>query len=156
MGLSTATLYQRFGTKDDLFLAALSPPPPDLGAWPDARDADDGLDFLIALSDAAAAWFDEVLPAALRLIAHPTLSTAFLQGDHDDLRSVLTAAVAERIAALAERGLVDRAASPPDVADLVVSIAHDAVAVRALAAAGGHDPATLRKRIRLLWRGLRP
>jgi AcrR family transcriptional regulator len=157
VGLSPATLYQRFGGKDELFLKALMPTPPSLETWPNVGDTDEGIEFLLRLADHIAAWLDEALPLVLRLVAHPNLSKVFLQGDHGALRDHLTAPVAARLETLRVSGRMRSDLSPTETADLLVSLAHDSVVASALSQ-GSHprDPETLRRRVNQLWLGLRP
>ncbi|MBX2802787.1 MAG: TetR/AcrR family transcriptional regulator [Myxococcales bacterium] len=157
VGLSTATLYQRFGSKDDLFFQALAPSGPDTSGWPDPEEATSGLVHLGQLCEAVASWLDETLPNVLRLMAHPAASERLLSGHHLSLHQQLVAQVSQRLERLAERGLLEVHGDLSLTARLLVSVAHDAAVAHALLGEGaGRDTRELSRRVELVWRGLAP
>lgn len=153
VGLSPASLYQRFGGKDALFLRALAPSPPDRSTWPDAMRAEDGLTYWMSLAEHLAGWFDEVLPAVLRLLAHPGIRES-LGPQHADLHRALLAPVSQRLEQLAERGLL--AGDPQQAAQLLLTLAHDASISSVMLAGQTRDRDRLDQLVRLAWHGLAP
>src|SRR3974377_1170749 len=70
-GISEGVLFQRFHTKEELFLAAMVPPPIDVNRLftpPDAEGQVLVRKVLFALTD----YFRQTLPAFLPLLAHPS------------------------------------------------------------------------------------
>src|SRR3974390_693884 len=64
-GISEAVLYQRFGSKDDLFFAAMHPRGPDVEALLGPSDpGEDAHAFLRAVVTNLARYFGEVIPLA--------------------------------------------------------------------------------------------
>lgn len=80
-GISEGVLYQRFGSKEGLFFAAMVPREPDfealLGPYPPTEAAPE---FLKRVITAAASHFAQVIPLALQVIMHPShMSSHFAQ-----------------------------------------------------------------------------
>ena len=122
VGISEAILYQRFGSKDALFFAAMHAQGPEieelLGPEEPSGDAREYLgEVLLRLG----AYFAEVIPLALRVMMHPSFDPVSLSrttpGGPDDLREGL----AKRIASLTARGRL-RGADPVVVARLLLSL----------------------------------
>lgn len=156
-GISEAVLYQRFGNKDELFFAAMRPPPPDVPAilGPDPADGDARAD-LCRVVVRAGRHFAAAIPLGLRVMSHPLFTPARLgqvpPGGGPSLREALTA----RLDAFVERGRiadVDTAVA----ARVLISLAHDWALSGAMA--GGPTPARereLRELVDAVWDGLRP
>ncbi len=155
-GISEAVLYQRFGNKDDLFFAAMLPPPPDvdrlLGPPDPPADARRHLsDLIVRLGR----HFAEVIPVALRLMTHPAFDPSKVgrPGGPQSLRDGL----ANRLRMLADRGQI-AVADATTVARLLISLAHDWGLSGAMS--GGKRTAThereLREMVDAVWAGLRP
>src|SRR5262249_1403773 len=71
-GISEAVLYQRFGSKDLLFFAAMRPRGPDLEQLLGPRDPpEDALAYLRTAVVRLGEHFAEVIPLALRVMMHP-------------------------------------------------------------------------------------
>lgn len=79
--ISEAVIYQRFGTKEDLFFAAMVPPQAQLKAMFDARPGQHSVTVnLILISSQIVAYFCEIMPVFLILISHPSFNMqTFLQ-----------------------------------------------------------------------------
>src|SRR5262245_25091264 len=72
-GVSEAVLYQRFGTKNDLFFASMRPSGPDLEEILGPSDPpDDAKAYLRRTVVRAGQYFANVIPLALRMMAHPS------------------------------------------------------------------------------------
>jgi AcrR family transcriptional regulator len=155
-GVSEAILYQRFGTKDELFFAAMRPGGPDLEKLlGPAEPPDDARAYLTATVVRVAEHFAEVIPLALRLITHPSFGPASL-GRPPRTPNSLHDAFAERIADLARR---ERLATPSATATarLLISLAHDwalgKVFPHANPARGVRE---LKEMVEVVWEGLQP
>lgn len=156
-GISEAVLYQRFGSKDDLFFAATNTPPPDLEALLGPLDPpDDARGYLRTVVVRVGRHFAEVIPLALRMMSHPAFDPSRLgrttPGGPPSLRDGLAA----RLTALARRGRLGSSKAAV-VARLLISLAHD----WALAGAMAHDNSPIRERelramVDVVWDGLRP
>jgi AcrR family transcriptional regulator len=155
-GISEAVLYQRFGTKDVLFFAALRPRGPDIEELLGPDDPpDDAREYLRIVLRRLGEYFAEVIPLALRTMMHPSFDPALLSrampGGPDELREGL----ARRINSLARRQRL--AASDEAVAArLLISLAHDwalGVAVAHGTVAAGDR--RLEEFLGVLWEGLR-
>jgi AcrR family transcriptional regulator len=156
VGISEAVLYQRFGSKEELFFAALHTPPPNLDVLlGPAEPQDDAQAFLRAVAVRLGRHFAEVIPLGLRMMTHPafdpTLPGRSRPGGSAALRDALTA----RVKSLADRGRV--AAPPGVVARVILSLAHDWALAGAMAGdtSSGRERG-LREMVDALWSGLRP
>jgi AcrR family transcriptional regulator len=145
-GISEAVLYQRFGSKDELFFAALRPPPPDadrlVGPDDPAGEARTDLRRTVVR---IGRHFAEAIPLGLRVMSHPAFAPSRLgptpPGGGPSLRDRQVAAVNTAAAAR-----------------LLVSLAHDWALSGAMAGLGP-TPARekeLREMVDAVWDGLRP
>ena len=156
-GISEAILYQRFGSKDDLFFAAMRPIGPDVAELlgPDEPPADPR-DYLRAAVARIGRHFAEVIPLALHVMMHPSFDRAAFARNHprghDGLRDGLT----RRLTSMAKGGLV-AVESPSMTARLLIGIAHDWALSAAMS--DGVTPAKtreLKEMVDVVWAGLRP
>lgn len=154
-GISEAVLYQRFGSKDHLFFAAMHSAGPDVDQLLGPADPqDDARAYLQEVVARLSDFFAGAIPLALRVMTHPGFDPAeFFQTmprNHGALRDGL----AERIAALIRR---KRLAVVPPVAaaQLLVSLAHDH-ALALVLAHGSPRPGmrSLAEILDVLWQGL--
>jgi AcrR family transcriptional regulator len=155
-GISEAVLYQRFGTKDVLFFAALRPRGPDIEELLGPDDPpDDAREYLRTVLRRLGEYFAEVIPLALRTMMHPSFDPASLSrampGGPDELREGL----ARRINSLARRQRL--AASDEAVAArLLISLAHDwALGVSVAHGTVAAGDRRLEEFLGVLWEGLR-
>jgi AcrR family transcriptional regulator len=155
-GISEAVLYQRFGTKDALFFAALHPRGPDIEQLLGPDDPpDDAHEYLRTVVRRLGEYFAEVIPLALREMMHPSFDPASLSRTTPGGGAELREGLARRIASLARR---KRLAAPDEivVARLLLSLAHD----WALGVSFAHGTVAARDRrleefVGVLWEGLR-
>src|SRR5262249_24603124 len=104
-GISEAILYQRFGSKDELFFTAMRPRGPDLEQLLGPPDpSEDALTYLRTVVVRLGEHFAEVIPLALRVMAHPSFDPASLARAQPGGPPVLQESLAERLASLARRG----------------------------------------------------
>jgi AcrR family transcriptional regulator len=156
-GISEAVLYQRFGSKDDLFFAAMAPKKPDIEQLLGPKDPpDDAHAYLHAVVVRIGGYFVEVLPLILHVMTHPSFELAMLsRGKSANSDVGLRESLAERLASLAQRKRI--AISSPDVtARLLVSLAHDwalgMVLSPGMCMQGSHE---LKEMVDVVWEGLR-
>jgi AcrR family transcriptional regulator len=155
-GISEAVLYQRFGSKDDLFFAAMHPRGPDLDELLGPRDpVDDGQTYLRKVVVRLGKYFAEVLPLALRVMTHPSFDPGSLARAQPNAAAVLREGLAERLASLARRNQLVMP-SQAVASRLLVSLAHDWALGGVLSPASpAHRDRELKAMVDLVWDGLR-
>ena len=153
-GISEAILYQRFGSKNELFFAAMHPRGPDLEQLLGPKDpAEDALIYVRTVVVRLAEHFAEVIPLALRVMMHPSFDPASLAHAQPGGPAVLLEGLAERLASLARR---EELAMPSAAvaARLFVSLAHD-WALHRMHGTSSRDVGELKEMVDLVWEGLR-
>jgi AcrR family transcriptional regulator len=155
-GISEAILYQRFGSKDHLFFAAMHPTGPDIERLLGPADPpEDARAYVRMVTVRIGEYFAGVIPLALRVMTHPSFDhTSFgraLPRTHAQLQEGLSA----RIISLARRRRL-ATASASATARVLVSLAHD----WALAGVHSHIAPARRARelkelVEIVWQGLR-
>jgi len=124
-GISEAILYQRFGSKDDLFFAAMHPTGPDIEELLGPADPPgDAHAYLRTVVVRMGKYFADVIPQALRVMTHPSFDPASLTRAQPRGPAGLQDALAKRLASLARRKQI-AAPSERVTARLLVSLAHD-------------------------------
>jgi AcrR family transcriptional regulator len=156
-GVSEAVLYQRFGSKDELFFAAMHPRGPDLDELLGPADPPgDARAYLRAVVARLGKYFGEIIPVALRVMTHPSFDPASLARGHPRRPPGLQEALAERLASLARHNRL-AVSSAAATARLLVSLAHDWALSAVLAHDGSpHRDRELKEMVDVVWRGLRP
>ena len=156
-GISQAVLYQRFGSKDDLFFAAMAPPPPDLEdlLCEPPRGAEETEAYLADVAERLYRYFETVAPLFVQLATHTAFHSDHLADAHGPMmESGLVESLGARLGGLADRGFV-RKGDGSAMAGLLISVVHG----EALSAALLKTPPDEKRRretIRLIWRGLKP
>jgi AcrR family transcriptional regulator len=152
-GISEAVLYQRFGSKDELFFAAMRPQGPDIELLLGPKDPpDDAHAYLRSVLVRLGEYFGEVIPLALRVMMHPALDPSKFAKAQPSPHAILQEALAERLASLAKRKQI-ATSSTAGTARVLVSLAHDwAIGHLHGMPAGGHQ---LQEAVDILWDGLR-
>ena len=154
-GISQAVLYQRFGSKDDLFFSAMAPPPPDLedllGDPP--RDAQETESYLTDLAERLYRYFETVAPLFVQLATHTAFNSDHLADAHQPMmESGLIESLSTRFSDLAEKDYI-REGDGGAMAQLLISVVHgEAVSAALLKTPPNED--RRREMIRLIWRGL--
>ena len=157
-GISQAVLYQRFGSKEDLFLRAMTPELPDvntlLGSYPPLGAKDHVRQIAERLVD----FFASLLPTLLQVHAHPDLSASHLKRWHARLPFIpIVQALSERLG----RMQADQLISPVNAeaaAHTLVAAAHS-VALLETMTGGGHGSSRAAKigaLTQVIWSGLAP
>jgi AcrR family transcriptional regulator len=156
-GVSEAVLYQRFGSKNDLFHAAMRPRGPDIEALLGPKDPPpDAHEYLCTVVVRLGRHFAEVIPLALRVMTHPSFDPGSLARAQPTGAAVLREGLVERLASLARRKrIVARRAAA--AARLLVSLAHDWALSGVLSPGGGaaRRERELKEMIDVVWEGLR-
>jgi AcrR family transcriptional regulator len=154
-GISEAVLYQRFGSKDELFFAAMRPRGPDLEQLLGPEDpAEDARAYLHAVVARLGEHFAEVIPLALRLMTHPSFDPASLARAQPGGPAVLPEGLGRRLTSLDRRGEL-AAPSVAAAARLLVSLAHD-WALRRVHGNAPRGVRELKEMVDVVWAGLRP
>ncbi|HJZ93372.1 MAG TPA: helix-turn-helix domain-containing protein [Gemmataceae bacterium] len=156
-GISEAVLYQRFGSKNDLFFAAMHPIGPDIDRLFGPEDPpDDAHAYLHETVVRLGEHFADIIPVALHLMTHPSFDPASLSRVQPGGPQALRDALAKRLASLAQRRRVVTY-SEAATARLLLSIAHDWALGGVLrhAAASGRVR-DLKEMVDVVWEGLRP
>lgn len=154
-GISEAVLYQRFGSKDDLFFAAMHPGGPDIDKLLGPKDPNgDARTYLRAVALRMGRYFAEIIPLALRLMTHPSFDPAALARAQPSGAATLQDQLAERLASLARRKKL-ATGSVPVTARLVVSLAHDWALAGVLSPGSKSRERDLREMVDAVWKGLR-
>jgi AcrR family transcriptional regulator len=155
-GISEAVLYQRFGSKDDLFFAAMHPRGPDIEELLGPIDPlEDAHAYLRTVVTRIANYFSGVIPLALRVMTHPSFDPGSLARAQPNASAVLREGLAERLGAMSRRRQI---VTPSEAvtARVLVSLAHD------WALGGVLSPGSAPRRAReleamvdVVWEGLR-
>ncbi|WP_438010366.1 helix-turn-helix domain-containing protein [Sorangium sp. So ce321] len=158
-GISQAVLYQRFRSKDDLFFAAMFPPPPDLGVLlGDEDEAGRGARrHLTGIATRVLGYFTSAAPAILHLVTHPSFPEMMAHAHHRFLGAGLVDALADRLRALSRRGLI----APVDAgaaAEALVAAMHSVALFRIFSGTADvpANDARARRVVQVLWSGLKP
>jgi AcrR family transcriptional regulator len=154
-GISEGVLYQRFGSKDDLFFAAMHPRGPDIEQLLGPKEpVDDAHRYLRSVVVRLGKYFAEVIPLALRVMTHPSFDPGSLARAQPNAAAALQEELAERLAALARR---HRIVTPSEAvtARLLVSLAHDWALGSVLSPGSPHRTRQLEAMVDVVWQGLR-
>jgi AcrR family transcriptional regulator len=154
-GVSEAILFRRFRTKPELFFAAMVPPAPDLHAImaPDARSRKPPRQ-LEEIALRVLAYFREITPVLVPLMAHPDFSYAsFIERYPDSPMNQLVAGLQAWFGGLEQRGVVVPGAGDTVAITVVSSMASLALFERMGVHGGEFDDETVRRMARLMWRG---
>jgi AcrR family transcriptional regulator len=155
-GISEAVLYQRFGSKDELFFAAMHPSGPDVEQLLGPADPpDDAHAYLCTVVVRLGEHFAEVIPLALRVMTHPSFDPAMLARVQPGGPAALREGLAGRLASLARRRRI-AVASEAVTARLLLSLAHDwALGVALAHGTPARSVRELTDMVDVVWEGLR-
>ena len=155
-GISQAVLYQRFGSKEELFFRAMAPEAPDidmlLGAYPPRSVLKDLQRIGTRITD------------HVRMIAPTLLHVLAARGAHEKLVQLherltfrpLVEALTQRFAQLRDDGLVADI-EPGAAAQAFLAIVHVAVLGELVGHSGGHrGGASLEELLKVFWHGISP
>lgn len=155
-GISEAILYQRFGSKNDLFFQAMRPVAADVAKLLGDDSPEHALPYLRRVIVRIGRHFAEVIPVAVQVMMHPSFEPRAVVTAAPKGPTVLLDALTARIEAMKNRGQL-RTRDSAVTARLLISLAHD----WALSSVMPRDGAPLRLgELRELadaaWEGLRP
>jgi AcrR family transcriptional regulator len=156
VGISEAILYQRFGSKDALFFAAMHARGPDIEQLLGPEEpVEDARKYLCTVLRRLGEYFAEVIPLALRVMMHPSFDPASLSRTTPGGPVELREGLAKRLASLKRRKRL-KVSNETVLARLLLSLAHDWALETALA----HRPVAPNDRrledfVDTLWEGLR-
>jgi AcrR family transcriptional regulator len=156
-GISEAVIFQRFGTKNDLFFAAMVPPAAELDTLFDiVAGRGSVVENVERVGVRLLDYFMEVMPVFIPLVSHPSFDLTTFQQRHALPAMQVGQRLTEYLAAEARHGRV-RQGSPQAAATLLISHLHT---LALMASIGGHSPAETRQGVKeaveVLWAGLRP
>lgn len=156
IGVSSSVLFQRFGSMEELFFAAMSPPAPDLPAL--LRDpGQQGSLYLEQIALGLLAYYRQLVPILSPVAMHPSFSYPAFTKRHPDYP--LEKLVAGLMAALEDkrkRGEIGCADVGPAVLNLV-AVAYGLAMLERIGVHGGaFSDALVRDLARVLWSGIAP
>jgi len=155
-GVSEGVLFQRFTTKEELFFAAMIPPPADLNQLfhhPRAH----GFNLIEQITLSMLEYFRSTLPVFIPLMSHPSFRfEEFAQRHPDSPMVTLRRRLVEFLAAQQRAGTIGPV-NPGAAALLIWSTAHTIAFFEQLGAHGGRfDPAIVHETLKCVWQGLAP
>jgi AcrR family transcriptional regulator len=156
-GISEAILFQRFGTKERLFFAAMVPPPAKLdeifNAVPGKGKVTENLqEILLRLLD----YFRQVMPLFVTLVSHRSFKFQEFVKGHDMPVMMIGGRLAEYLKAEARLGRV-RARHVSATTTMLLSTIHNHAVMESLGAADvGKAPQIVSETVKAIWNGLEP
>jgi AcrR family transcriptional regulator len=157
-GISEAALFKRFPTKTALFLAAMTPPQPDVAQMLEKAQAQkDPRDALHVLAGEMLAYFRMAIPRMLPIITHPAIGLEeLLRHFGVSPAEKLTEGVASYLASERERGRIG-ANNPLAATGLLVATLHSVALFEFMGIHGGAIPdSAVRAMIDTMWQGIAP
>jgi AcrR family transcriptional regulator len=155
-GVSEGVIFQRFTTKEDLFFAAMIPPPADLARLfhhPRSK----GRALLEKITLAMLDYFRSTLPVFLSLMSHPSFRFEEFALRHPDSPMVTLRLHLVNFVVQEQRAGRIGAVDPRGAALLIWATAHMIAFFEQLGAHGGRfDPAIVRAAVECLWEGFAP
>jgi AcrR family transcriptional regulator len=155
-GISEAILYQRFGSKDALFFAAMHARGPNIEQLLGPEEPmEDAREYLCKVLRRLGEYFAEVIPLALRVMMHPSFDPASLSRTTPGGPVELREGLAKRLASLARRKRL-KVSDEKVLARLLLSLAHDWALQMALAhGTVAPNDRRMEDYVEILWGGLR-
>lgn len=156
--ISQAVLYQRFGSKDEMFFRAMTPDPLDVDAMLGPYPPEDGLGDLVAIGEKLLSYLQGFMPTLLKVLAVPGVDGERLRSWHSQLPFLrLTDAIAARFRRMSEDGLIGRT-DPHASAVAFIAAIHSLALFERLTSSHErtHHKANARELVMVLWQGLAP
>jgi AcrR family transcriptional regulator len=160
-GISQAVLYQRFASKDDLFLSAMAPPLLDVAPWLGGLQPStpkNAKAHVRRIGRNLVAYLEEFGPSLLHLATHPVLRPETMKKGHRRLGGDRTvSALRKHLGTLRGKGLLGRGLDTGACADALVMLAHGVVLHGLLLGetSGSTPAARFDAMFEVLWAGLR-
>ena len=155
-GVSEGVLFQRFSTKEELFFAAMTPPPADVAALFDHPHSK-GPELMEKITFALVDYFRLMLPVLIPLMSHPSFRFEdFARRQPDSPLVTLRRKLMQFMADEKDAGRVG--AVDPGAAALVIwSTANTVAFFEHMGAHDGKMPnSIIRAAVECLWRGMAP
>lgn len=157
IGISSSVLFQRFGSKEELFFAAMTPPAPDMSAVLEkAVRRGHIVDQLEQISVGLVDYYRKVVPVLVPLATHPSFRFDAFRKRHPN--SPLEKLTVELISTLEEKRQKGEIECP-DVGMLafhLLAAAHTIAMFEWIGVHESFDVAMVRKLVQVLWRGVAP
>ena len=158
-GISQAVLYQRFGSKEEMILRAITPDPPDLESLLGPYPPGDARADLARIGERIAEYLRSLMPTLLHVVADADLGRARLLELHKGLAfHPLVTALAARFERLRGDGLVVDS-DPTGSARALLGLVHSAVFFEMMMSHGKparRHGAQVGALLGVLWEGLAP
>ena len=156
-GISQAVLFQRFGSKEDLFLRAMTPELPDVETLLGPYPRQSAKKHLESVAERLVDFFAGLTPTLLQVLAHPDLEPDRLAKWHAGLPfEPLLQGLTERFERMRNDGLVGKIDSNAAALAFLVAV-HSVVLIEAMPGAAGRKRRPgVRSLIATLWQGLAP
>jgi AcrR family transcriptional regulator len=157
-GVSQAVLYQRFGSKEELFFRAMAPEPLDIAALLGPYPPADARRDVMGLGKRLLKYLSAFAPTFLNVVAAHGAEVERLRAWHDGLPFFpIVTAIASRFERMAKDGLI----SPGDArsrAMVLISTVHSLAMFELLTGPGHPARSTqgIEQLLRVLWDGLAP
>lgn len=155
-GISQAVLYQRFGGKEEMFLRAMMPEPPNIEAVLERPDGLEPRDYLRTITLRLIRHFQTLVPAVVHLMTYPNFDVSLVDAHEHLLANKLHLALAARLRTLVDGG--DLAEHPPQaMATTMIGLAHS-VGMHSTMTGTETGPSEdeLDAIVEVLWRGFQP
>jgi AcrR family transcriptional regulator len=158
IGISSSVLFQRFGSKEELFFAAMKPPAPDLAGLLTRDDsAASPAVWMERIAAGLLDYFRQLGPVLASLSSHPAFDYPTFAKRHP--ASSLEAVIGELVKAMAARhqdGEIDCPDPGPAVLNLV-AVAYALAMFERMGVHGGQfNQSTVQAVSRVLWHGVAP
>lgn len=155
-GVSEAVLFQRFGTKEGLFFAAMVPPAAELD---EIFDVTPGKKTVLAnlekISTGIMGYFREVIPIFLPLVTHPAFDMAAFLKQHEIPAVQINQRVHQYLSAEAQAGRVGKKHLAGAV-NLLISMLHNLAIGESIGASDPkHAPQAISASLATIWDGIR-
>ncbi|HET9983946.1 MAG TPA: TetR/AcrR family transcriptional regulator [Longimicrobiales bacterium] len=158
VGLSQAVLYQRFGSKEELFARAMFPDTPDLDGLLGGYPPEDVQADLARIGERLAGYLAAHMATFIHVLAHPGDGRDRLVEVHQrQAFRPLLSGLEDRFRRLRDDGLVGDV-DPVAAARTFLAAVHAAALFQAMAHGSGHGPqhAHIEALVNVLWVGLAP
>jgi AcrR family transcriptional regulator len=157
-GISETVLYQRFGSKNALFFAAMVPTAPDLQQLfgPPALPAD-ARAYVRSVVERMAGYFADIVPLGIQIMTHPAFRAALAEAPPASASGRLAEELAIRLRRFEQRKQIAPSTAVHVAARALTSLAHDWALNQTMA---GKDVRANRGQLAamvdVVWRGLAP
>ncbi|MGB5961393.1 MAG: TetR/AcrR family transcriptional regulator [Coleofasciculaceae cyanobacterium] len=155
-GISEAVIYQRFGTKEDFFFAAMKLPEARLEAIFSIKIGEENIvENLECLSLGIVNYFREVMPVFLILISHPSFSMQTFLKRHSVPAMLLSEKLKDYLTEESKLGRV-KESNITSAIDVLLSYLHNIALYETIGAPKTKVDHAIADAISLLWDGLAP